>query len=169
MRRRARRLNMNLSLILPVLNEAAILPVTFARLQGLRTGGHEILVVDGGSEDGSLQAAAGLADRLLTAPHGRARQMNAGAAEPHGHLLHRTVAMAVASRVAPVELWCTPGLEHPSFVEMGLPRRQQQGPDLGARMAAALTAGLQAAAPRCAGAARLSRRDSGGGACCCRT
>jgi len=68
-----------------------------------------------------------------------------GAAELHARLLRRTVAMAQASRLAAVQLWCASEAEHPVFVETGLPRWRQQGPDLGARMAHALATGLRTA------------------------
>src|SRR5207253_5750705 len=45
-----------------------------------RKRGVEVVVVDGGSEDGSLAMARPGVDRLIVAPCGRARQMNAGAA-----------------------------------------------------------------------------------------
>jgi rSAM/selenodomain-associated transferase 2 len=44
-------------------------------------------VVDGGSEDATREAARPLADRVLEAPRGRARQMNAGAAAARGEVL----------------------------------------------------------------------------------
>lgn len=68
-----------------------------------------------------------------------------GAAELHVRLLRRTVAMALGARLAPVQLWCASEVDHPVFVETGLPRRRQRGPDLGARMAAALAQGLREA------------------------
>lgn len=69
-----------LSIILPVLNEAeGIVPLLEALLP-LRRQGCEVLVADGGSEDGTAERALPLADRVITAPRGRARQMNAGAA-----------------------------------------------------------------------------------------
>ena len=46
-----------------------------------------MIVVDGGSEDGTAQLAAGLCDRVVTAPRGRAAQMNAGAREATGDIL----------------------------------------------------------------------------------
>ena len=43
-----------------------------------------MIVVDGGSEDRTADLAAPRADRVLVAPRGRARQMNAGAAAASG-------------------------------------------------------------------------------------
>jgi rSAM/selenodomain-associated transferase 2 len=76
-----------LSLILPVLNEAATLPVQLAALQGLRTRATELIVVDGGSGDRTVELARPAADRLLDAPRGRATQMNAGAKVSRGEVL----------------------------------------------------------------------------------
>jgi rSAM/selenodomain-associated transferase 2/rSAM/selenodomain-associated transferase 1 len=69
-----------LRIVVPVLDEAAALPALLRRLQPLRARGAEVVVVDGGSTDGSwlLASRAGV-DRLLLAPQGRASQMNAGA------------------------------------------------------------------------------------------
>jgi rSAM/selenodomain-associated transferase 2 len=67
------------SLIVPVLDEAAQIQQRLEPLQDLRQCGHEVIVVDGGSVDGSLPLAQSLADRILTVARGRARQMNAGA------------------------------------------------------------------------------------------
>lgn len=53
----------------------------------LRRRGHEVIVVDGGSDDGTAALAEGLCDRVLTAPRGRAAQMNAGAREAKGDVL----------------------------------------------------------------------------------
>jgi rSAM/selenodomain-associated transferase 2 len=46
-----------------------------------------VIVVDGGSSDGTRASAAPLADRVLAAPRGRASQMNAGAAAARGDVL----------------------------------------------------------------------------------
>lgn len=76
-----------LSIIVPTLNEAAALGATLAALQALRAAGCELIVVDGGSEDGTPQRAAAHIDVLLRAPRGRARQMNAGADAARGAVL----------------------------------------------------------------------------------
>lgn len=69
----------NISIIMPTLNEAHGITATLTRLQALRQAWHEVIVVDGGSTDDTVAHAAPLADRLVTAPRGRACQMNAGA------------------------------------------------------------------------------------------
>lgn len=68
-----------LSVIVPVLNEAARIESQLESLQALRAGDAEIIVADGGSTDGTAELAAPLADRVILAPRGRASQMNAGA------------------------------------------------------------------------------------------
>lgn len=69
-----------LCIVMPVLNEADALPSSLASLQPFRARGVRIVVVDGGSADGSVALARPLADEVLVAPRGRAAQMNAGAA-----------------------------------------------------------------------------------------
>lgn len=76
-----------LSVIVPVLNEAALIVAALTVLQPLRAEGVELIVVDGGSADGSAALAAPLADRVLNAPRGRAQQMNAGARVAVGAVL----------------------------------------------------------------------------------
>jgi rSAM/selenodomain-associated transferase 2 len=78
---------MQLSVIIPTLDEAAGIGATLAALQPLRAAGHEVIVVDGGSRDGTPDAARALADRVLAAPRGRASQMNAGADAAAGDVL----------------------------------------------------------------------------------
>lgn len=73
-----------LSIVIPCLNEATRLPRLLADLAPLRKRGHEIIVVDGGSDDGTLTEAAPGADRVLSSVPGRARQMNAGVAVAQG-------------------------------------------------------------------------------------
>jgi rSAM/selenodomain-associated transferase 2 len=73
-----------LSIIVPVLNEALGMPQMLARLQPCRHESCEIIVVDGGSSDNTVQLATGLADQIVTSPSGRGCQMNTGAALARG-------------------------------------------------------------------------------------
>ena len=73
-----------LSIVMPVLNEAAGIAAALAALAPLRARDAEVIVVDGGSRDGTPDLARPLADRVLTAPRGRALQMNAGATAATG-------------------------------------------------------------------------------------
>lgn len=77
----------SLSIIIPVLDEAPRIGGLLGGLQALRGAGVELLVVDGGSRDGTPQCANGLADRIIAAPRGRAAQMNAGARASRGEIL----------------------------------------------------------------------------------
>lgn len=77
----------HLSVIVPVLNEAAEIEVALAALVPLREAGVEVIVVDGGSRDDSVAVAAPWCDHCLSAPRGRARQMNRGAEVATGHWL----------------------------------------------------------------------------------
>lgn len=76
-----------LSIVIPVLDEAAIVEEALARLVPLRSRGCELIVADGGSCDGSADLAAPYADRVVVARRGRAAQMNAGAALAGGDVL----------------------------------------------------------------------------------
>jgi rSAM/selenodomain-associated transferase 2 len=76
-----------LSIVIPVLDEAATIAAALAALAPWRARGAEIVVVDGGSSDATVEAARSLADRVLAAPRGRGAQMNAGAAIAHGDVL----------------------------------------------------------------------------------
>lgn len=80
-------MNPGLSIIIPALNEAAALPVTLEALSPLRQRGVEVIVADGGSADATAREAMQWADRVILAPRGRARQMNAGAAAARGEVL----------------------------------------------------------------------------------
>lgn len=71
---------MRLTIIIPVLDEAPGIAAALQAVEPLRARGHEVIVVDGGSTDGTQALAAPLADRVVAAPRGRALQMNRGAA-----------------------------------------------------------------------------------------
>src|SRR5947208_17148577 len=78
---------MHFSIIMPVLNEEAVLEHQLAHL--VRQCSHqdyEVLLVDGWSSDGTVTIAQRYG-RVLTAPRGRASQMNAGAAAASGDVL----------------------------------------------------------------------------------
>ncbi len=103
-----------LSIVVPALDEAAGIGATLAALAPLRARGAEVIVVDGGSADGTPALAAPLADAVLAAPRGRARQMNAGAARTRGDVLlflHADTRLsadadrAIAAAVAAGALW----------------------------------------------------------------
>ena len=76
-----------LSIIVPVLNEEAGIATALAALADLRRFGHQVIVVDGGSSDRTVELARPLADFVMTAPRGRASQMNTGAARASGDTL----------------------------------------------------------------------------------
>jgi rSAM/selenodomain-associated transferase 2 len=73
---------MTVSVIIPTLNEDAVIADTIAAAEAAGT--QEIIVVDGGSVDRTREVASGLGCRVLSAPKGRALQMNAGAAAAGG-------------------------------------------------------------------------------------
>ncbi|HEX6369022.1 MAG TPA: TIGR04283 family arsenosugar biosynthesis glycosyltransferase [Longimicrobium sp.] len=76
-----------ISIIIPALNEAAGIADALRPLQPLRMRGHEVIVVDGGSVDATVEIARPLADRVIASEPGRARQQNAGAEAATGDVL----------------------------------------------------------------------------------
>jgi rSAM/selenodomain-associated transferase 2 len=76
-----------LSVLVPVLNEAAGLDAALQALEPLRVRGAELIVADGGSSDHSAALALAGGAQLVHAPRGRALQMNAGAAQARGEVL----------------------------------------------------------------------------------
>jgi rSAM/selenodomain-associated transferase 2 len=69
-----------LTIVVPVLNEAAIIVGALRALAPLRARGAELILVDSGSSDGTPRLAAPFADHVLNAPRGRGAPLNAGAA-----------------------------------------------------------------------------------------
>ena len=76
-----------LSIIMPVLDEGENVAATLDALADMRALGIEVIVVDGGSRDATIQRARLRADRVISAPRGRALQMNAGAEQASGDVL----------------------------------------------------------------------------------
>ena len=83
---------MTITVVIPTLNEEAVLPRTLSLTAGL--GFDEMIVVDGGSHDRTREIVTALRVTrdaspvtLLTAPPGRAKQMNAGGTSSKGDVL----------------------------------------------------------------------------------
>jgi rSAM/selenodomain-associated transferase 2 len=76
-----------LSVVIPVLNEAECIQELCIALQPLRGRGHEVILVDGGSDDLTVDLGSPLVDRVLCSARGRARQIQAGAAVTTGTVL----------------------------------------------------------------------------------
>ena len=70
--------------IVPALNEELSLPRTLTRLAQANL---EVVVVDGGSSDRTVETSRNLGAMVLTGPRGRARQMNLGASQSRGEIL----------------------------------------------------------------------------------
>ena len=75
-----------ISIIIPVLNEAALIRPFVLHLRE-RAPGAEIIVADGMSSDGTVERATGLCHRLIVTKPNRAAQMNSGAADASGDVL----------------------------------------------------------------------------------
>lgn len=69
------------------MNEEERIAHTLDALTPMRARGSEVLVVDGGSTDATVIRAQSGADIVLSAPRGRAAQMNAGAGHARGDVL----------------------------------------------------------------------------------
>jgi rSAM/selenodomain-associated transferase 2 len=87
-----------LSIIIPALNEGRSIAHTLLVLQPLRQAGHQVILVDGGSTDDTLEQSYPLVDRVLAAPCGRARQMQFGTLHADGNILWFLHADTVADR-----------------------------------------------------------------------
>jgi rSAM/selenodomain-associated transferase 2 len=76
---------MNVSVIVPVLNEEKGIAVALSALMPLAP--HEVIVVDGGSEDRTREICSSFSVKVLSSERGRARQMNCGAGCAKGDVL----------------------------------------------------------------------------------
>lgn len=76
---------MNVSIVIPALNEAANIAATVRR--AWQTGPAEVIVVDGGSADRTAEQARSAGAAVIESAAGRARQQNAGAREARGDVL----------------------------------------------------------------------------------
>jgi len=97
----------SLSIIVPTLNEAGSIEQVLTSVRALDRKlslGLELIVVDGGSQDNTKTLAEPLADQVIDAPRGRARQMNAGAAAASSDYLLFLHADTVLTSAAAKEL-----------------------------------------------------------------
>ncbi|CAN5736815.1 hypothetical protein BH11MYX2_BH11MYX2_38710 [soil metagenome] len=75
-----------ISVVMPVLDEERRIGAALADLAALG-GLHEVIVVDGGSTDRTVEIVRSAGARIVTAPRGRGPQLNAGAAAATGDVL----------------------------------------------------------------------------------
>src|SRR5439155_11683368 len=81
-----KRVEMQISIIVPVFNEAPLIRPFLQHLRE-RAPEAEVIVADGGSSDGTNRLAAEFCDQLVESEHSRAMQMNAGARVACGGIL----------------------------------------------------------------------------------
>jgi rSAM/selenodomain-associated transferase 2 len=78
-----------ISIIVPVLNEEGQIEEVIQQLWGRQSGNvKEIIVVDGGSDDGTVDVAESAGATIVHSERGRAKQMNAGAEKANGGILY---------------------------------------------------------------------------------
>jgi glycosyltransferase involved in cell wall biosynthesis len=76
-----------LSVIIPTIDEAEVLPLLLGQLRQQHDIALEILIADGGSTDGSPEMGTRMGARVVTTDAGRGLQMNQAAAVSHGGFL----------------------------------------------------------------------------------
>ncbi|HLO49729.1 MAG TPA: TIGR04283 family arsenosugar biosynthesis glycosyltransferase [Kamptonema sp.] len=101
---------LKISIIIPVLNEVGTIAQTINTAQNATA--VEIIVVDGGSTDGTIHAASTV--KVISAPRGRAHQMNAGAAAASGDIL---LFLHADTRLPPeFDIWVRQTLAQPGII-----------------------------------------------------
>ena len=78
---------MDVSIIIPTLDEATSLPATLDSLRDQQPAPVEIMVVDGGSTDETREIARDRGARVIESPPGRGRQLHTGASAARGTVL----------------------------------------------------------------------------------
>ena len=78
---------MSVTLLVPTLDEEKALPALVDTLAKLDPAPQEILLVDGGSSDATIAIAEAAGWRVLSAPRGRAKQINHGVEHAKGDLV----------------------------------------------------------------------------------
>jgi rSAM/selenodomain-associated transferase 2/rSAM/selenodomain-associated transferase 1 len=112
-----------LSVIIPTLNEAQLLADCIASIP---TGAEiETIIADGGSTDGTVERAHALGATVVSAPRGRAAQMNAGAAVARGEMLlflHADTRLRLQAEREVARLLAEPGVVLAAF-RLGIDHR----------------------------------------------
>lgn len=78
-------MQIKISVIVPVLNEEKVIPQSLSALK--LTDDEELIVVDGGSDDMTVQVAHEFTDKVFVAKRGKGHQMNFGAERASGDVL----------------------------------------------------------------------------------
>lgn len=78
---------MKISIIIPCLNEGQSIIATLISLKSIKNANQEIILVDGGSHDDTIDCAKPYVDIILQSKAGRAHQMNHGAKQASGDVL----------------------------------------------------------------------------------
>ncbi|MDH5436192.1 MAG: TIGR04283 family arsenosugar biosynthesis glycosyltransferase [Gammaproteobacteria bacterium] len=78
---------MRISVIIPTLNECKHIAQTLLCLQVMRQHGNEVILVDAGSDDNTVEVATPLCDLVIITKRGRAHQMQAGINKSCGDVL----------------------------------------------------------------------------------
>ncbi len=76
-----------ISVIIPTLNESYSIAKTLMPLQKWRVRGHQVILVDAGSDDDTVELAKNLVDKSIQSDKGRSVQMNLGAEQADGDIL----------------------------------------------------------------------------------